>query len=148
MEVILLEKVANLGGLGDKVKVKSGFGRNYLVPFGKAVPATAENVKQFEMRRAELEKAAGEKLNSANSRAEAINGKEITLVAKAGDEGKLFGSVGTRDIAAAITELGAKVEKSEIKLPEGALRAIGEYDIDVQLHSDIVATVKVIIVAE
>jgi large subunit ribosomal protein L9 len=148
MEVILLEKVAKLGGLGDKVKVKSGFGRNYLVPYGKAVPATAENVKQFEVRRAELEKTAADKLNLANTRAEAINGKELTMVAKAGDEGKLFGSIGTRDIAAAASELGVKIEKSEIKLPEGALRAIGEYDVDVQLHSDIVATVKVIVVAE
>ena len=148
MEVILLEKVTNLGSLGDKVKVKSGYGRNYLLPFGKAVPATAENVKQFEVRRAELEKVATDKLNKANARAEAINGKEMTMVAKAGDEGKLFGSIGTKDIAAAVSELGVEIEKSEIKLPEGALRAIGEYDIDIQLHTDIVASVRVIVIAE
>ena len=148
MDVILLEKVTNLGGLGDKVKVKSGYGRNFLLPFGKAVPATAENVKQFEMRRAELEKVASDRLNDANARAETINGKEVTMVAKAGDEGKLFGSIGTRDIAAVVSELGVSVEKSEIRLPEGALRAIGDYDIDVQLHSDVIATIKVIVVAE
>ena len=128
--------------------MKSGYGRNFLLPFGKAVPATAENVKQFEARRTELEKVATDKLKQASARAEAINGKEITMVAKAGDEGKLFGSIGTRDIATAVTELGAEVEKSEIRLPEGALRAIGEYDIDVQLHSDVIASIKVIVVAE
>ena len=148
MEVILLEKVTNLGSLGDKVKVKSGYGRNYLLPYGKAVAATEENVKQFETRRAELEKAANEKLSAAQKRAETINGKDITIVAKAGDEGKLFGSVGTKDIAESISKLGTEIEKSEIKLPEGALRSVGEYDIDVQLHSDVVASVKVIIVAE
>ncbi len=148
MEVILLDKVTNLGGLGDKVKVKSGYGRNYLLPYGKAVPATAENVKHFEERRAELEKAAGEKLSAAQSRADMVNGKDVTIVAKAGDEGKLFGSIGTRDIAQAISAMGTEIEKSEVKLPEGALRAIGEYEIDLQLHSDVVATVKVIIVAE
>jgi len=148
MEVILLEKVTNLGGLGDKVKVKSGYGRNYLVPYGKAVPATADNVKQFEARRAELEKVAADKLSKAKSRADLIEGKEVTIVAKAGDEGKLFGSIGTRDIAEAISAPGVEIEKSEVKLPEGALRSIGEYDIDIQLHTDIVSNIKLIVVAE
>jgi len=148
MEVILLEKVTNLGGLGDKVRVKSGYGRNFLIPYGKAVPATAGNVQQFEARRAELEQVATEKLNKARIRSEVLDGKEITIVAKAGDEGKLFGSIGTRDIASAISELGADVEKSEVKLPEGALRSTGEYEIDVQLHTDILTTVKLKIVAE
>ncbi len=148
MEVILLEKVANLGSLGDQVKVRSGYGRNYLVPYGKAVPATKANVEMFEQRRAELEKAQAEKLSTAQSRADALNGKEVTIVSKAGDEGKLFGSVGTRDIADAITTLGTEVAKAEVKLPEGALRTTGEFEIDLQLHSDVFATVKVIIVAE
>ena len=119
-----------------------------LLPFGKAVPATAENVEQFEARRAELEKTAASKLSAAMTRAEAINGKDLTLVAKAGDEGKLFGSIGARDIADAVSGLGAEISKSEVKLPAGALRTIGEYEIDVQLHSDVVATVKVIVIAE
>ncbi|OZG72305.1 50S ribosomal protein L9 [Hahella sp. CCB-MM4] len=148
MEVILLEKVANLGSLGDQVKVRSGYGRNYLVPYGKAVPATKANVEMFEQRRAELEKSQAEKLSAAQSRADALNGKEVTIVSKAGDEGKLFGSVGTRDIADAITTLGTEVAKAEVKLPEGALRTTGEFEIDLQLHSDVFATVKVIIVAE
>ncbi|MDG9669577.1 50S ribosomal protein L9 [Hahella sp. CR1] len=148
MEVILLEKVANLGNLGDKVKVRAGYGRNFLVPYGKAVPATKANVEQFEARRAELEKAAAEKLSEAQTRAEAINGKEVTIVAKSGDEGKLFGSVGTKDIADAVTALGVEVEKSEVRLPEGALRNTGEYEVDVQMHTDVTATVKVIVVGE
>lgn len=148
MEVILLEKVTNLGGLGDKVRVKSGYGRNFLIPYGKAVPATAGNVQQFEARRTELEQAASEKLNKARTRAEVIDGREITIVAKAGDEGKLFGSIGTRDIASAISELGADIEKSEVKLPGGALRSTGEFEIDVQLHTDIVAAVKLTVIAE
>ncbi|ABC28561.1 ribosomal protein L9 [Hahella chejuensis KCTC 2396] len=148
MEVILLEKVANLGNLGDKVKVRAGYGRNFLVPYGKAVPATKANVEQFEARRAELEKSAAEKLSAAQARAEAINGKEVTIVAKSGDEGKLFGSVGTKDIADAVTALGVEVEKSEVRLPEGALRNTGEYEVDVQMHTDVTATVKVIVVGE
>ncbi|WLQ11589.1 50S ribosomal protein L9 [Hahella aquimaris] len=148
MEVILLEKVANLGNLGDKVKVRAGYGRNFLVPYGKAVPATKANVEQFEARRAELEKAAAEKLSEAQARAEAINGKEVTIVAKSGDEGKLFGSVGTKDIADAVSALGVEVEKSEVRLPEGALRNTGEYEVDVQMHTDVTATVKVIVVGE
>ena len=146
MEVILLEKVGKLGNLGDKVSVKSGFGRNYLVPQGKAVPATATNVVKFEERRAELESAAAEKLAAATARAEVLNALELTITAKCGEEGKLFGSIGTRDIADAITAAGAEVDKSEVRLPEGALRAIGEFEIAVQLHPEVTATVKLAVV--
>ncbi|ARU55166.1 50S ribosomal subunit protein L9 [Oleiphilus messinensis] len=148
MEVILLEKVGKLGGLGDKVAVKAGFGRNFLIPYGKAVPATKENVEQFEARRAELEKQAAEKLAAAQSRSEELSGKEVTIVAKAGDEGKLFGSIGVRDVADAFTAAGIAVEKSEVRLPEGPLRAVGEYEIALHLFTDVDTTVKVIVVAE
>ena len=148
MEVILLEKVANHGSLGDKVKVKAGYGRNYLLPYGKAVPATEENLKAFEERRAELEKAAAEKLAAAQARAEALEGASFTITAKAGEEGKLFGSIGVRDIAEAITAAGTDVEKSEVRLPEGPIRAIGEYEIDLQLHSDVEVAIKLAVVAE
>ncbi len=148
MEVILLEKIANLGNLGDKVTVKSGYGRNFLVPQGKAVAATAEKIAEFEQRRAELEKAAAEKLAAAESRSEAISKLEIVITQKAGDEGKLFGSVGTQNIADAITAAGAKVEKHEVRLPEGVIRNIGEYNIDINLHSDVTVTLPVKIVAE
>ncbi len=148
MEVILLEKIGKLGNLGDKVSVKSGFGRNYLVPQGKAVPATEANVAKFEERRAELEAAAAEKLSAATARAEALNEKEVTITAKCGDEGKLFGSIGTRDIADAITAAGAEVCKSEVRLPEGALRSIGEFDIAIQLHPEVTTTVKLAVVGE
>ncbi|RDE25035.1 50S ribosomal protein L9 [Motiliproteus coralliicola] len=148
MEVILLEKVGKLGGLGDKVNVKAGYGRNYLVPYGKAVPATKSNIESFEARRAELEKAAAEKLAAAEARAEKLNELELTIVAKAGDEGKLFGSIGTRDIADAIAAAGGDADKSEVRLPEGVLRSTGEYEIDVQLHSDVTAVVKLNVTAE
>lgn len=148
MEVILLEKVANLGSLGDKVKVKAGYGRNFLLPYGKAVAATEVNLKAFEERRAELEKAAAEKLAAAQSRAEALEGASFTITSKAGDEGKLFGSIGVRDIADAITAAGTDVEKSEVRLPEGPLRVVGEYDIELQLHTDVTVEVKVAVVAE
>ena len=148
MEVILLEKIGKLGNLGDKVSVKSGFGRNYLVPQGKAVPATEANVAKFEELRAELEAAAAEKLATATARAEGLNEKEVTITAKCGDEGKLFGSIGTRDIADAITAAGAEVSKSEVRLPEGALRSIGEFDIAIQLHPEVTATVKLAVVGE
>ncbi|RRJ82302.1 50S ribosomal protein L9 [Aestuariirhabdus litorea] len=145
MEVILLERISNLGNLGDKVNVKSGYGRNFLIPFGKAVPATASNVAEFEARRAELEKIAAEKRAAAEARAEKLSGLEVTIEAKAGDEGKLFGSIGTRDLADAITAAGVEVDKSEVRLPEGVLRQVGEFEIDLQLHSDVTATVKVIV---
>ncbi|MGO1693842.1 MAG: 50S ribosomal protein L9 [Marinobacter sp.] len=147
MEVILLEKVANLGSLGDKVKVKSGYGRNFLLPYGKAAPATEANVKAFEERRAELEKAAADKLATAQSRAEALEGASFTVTSKAGDEGKLFGSIGVRDIADAITAAGTDVEKSEVRLPEGPLRLAGEYEIELHLHSDVEVTVTLAVVA-
>lgn len=148
MEVILLEKVANLGTLGDKVVVKPGYGRNFLIPQGKAVRASAEKMAEFEARRAELEKAAAEKLSDAEARAAKMAEIELTLTAKSGDEGKLFGSIGARDLAEAITSTGVAVEKSEIRLPEGPIRSVGEYDVAVQLHTDIAATIKVFIVAE
>lgn len=148
MEVILLEKIGKLGNLGDKVSVKAGYGRNFLVPQGKAVPATEANVAKFEERRAELEAAAAEALAAANARAEALNEKEVTIVSKAGDEGKLFGSIGTKDIADAITAAGAEVEKSEVRLPEGALRHTGEFEVAIQLHPEVTATIKLAIVAE
>lgn len=148
MEVILLEKVGKLGGLGDKVNVKAGFGRNYLMPFGKAVPATAANLETFETRRAELEKAASDKLVAAQARAEELNEVELSVVAKAGDEGKLFGSIGTNDIADAISSAGIEVAKSEVRLPEGAIRATGEYSVAIQLHPEVTATVGIVVVGE
>ena len=149
MEVILLEKISNLGGLGDKVDVKPGFGRNYLIPQGKAVPATEEAVAQFEARRAELEAAAAESLAAAEARVAAINGLDmVTIAANAGEEGKLFGSIGTRDIADAVTAAGAEIDKAEVRLPEGALRELGEYEVSIQVHSDVTALVTLAIVAE
>ena len=149
MEVILLEKVANLGDLGDKVTVKSGYGRNYLVPGKKAVPATADNVKVFEERRAELEKAAAEALAAAQARAEKLAALEnVVIKSNAGEEGKLFGSVSVADIADAVTAAGVEIAKSEVSMPEGPIRMIGEYDVDVHLHSDVTETVKVVVEAE
>jgi len=148
MEIILLEKVVNLGNLGDKVNVKSGYARNFLIPQLKAVRATREKVAEFEARRAELEKAAADKLAVAEKRATAIAKVDVTIAHKAGDEGKLFGSVGTVDIAAAITAAGAEVDKSEVRMPEGIIRHIGEFAIDIHLHADVTATVNVKVVAE
>jgi large subunit ribosomal protein L9 len=149
MEVILLENISNLGGLGDRVDVKAGFGRNFLIPQGKAVPATEANVAQFETRRSELEAAAAELLAAAESRAAAINELQlVTIEANAGEEGKLFGSIGTRDIAEAITAAGCDVDKAEVRLPEGALRDIGEYEVAVQVHGDVTASVAIAVVPE
>jgi large subunit ribosomal protein L9 len=149
MNIILLDKIANLGGLGDKVIVKSGYARNFLFPQGKAVPATKINVEKFEQRRAELEAASADKLIAAQARADKLNALEnLTIAAPAGDEGKLFGSVGTRDIAQAITDAGVEVTKAEVKLPEGTLRDTGEFEIDIQVHSDVMANVKLTIIAE
>ena len=149
MEVILLENIGNLGDLGDKVDVKAGFGRNYLIPKGKAVPATEDNVAQFEARRAELEAAAAEATSAAEARAEAINALGlISIAANAGEEGKLFGSIGTRDIADAVNAAGCEVEKSEVRLPEGALRELGEYEIAIQLHGDVTAMIAVAVIPE
>lgn len=148
MQVILLDKIANLGGLGDQVVVKSGFARNFLFPQGKAVPATKANIETFEARRADLEAKIAEDLAAAQARADKLEAlAEVTLVSKAGDEGKLFGSIGTRDIADAVTAAGVEVEKSEVRLPEGPLRNVGEYDIVLHLHTDVEATVKLVVVA-
>ena len=149
MNIILLDKVANLGGLGDQVSVKSGYARNFLFPQGKAVPATKLNVEKFEARRAELEAKITEVLAAAQARADQLTALEpVSIAAPAGDEGKLFGSIGTRDIADAVSAAGVKVTKTEVKLPTGTLRDLGEYDIDVQLHAEVTTTVKVVIVAE
>ncbi len=149
MEVILLENIGNLGGLGDKVTVKAGFGRNYLIPQGKAVPATDANVAEFEARRAELERAAAEALTAAQTRAESFAGLGVvTIAANAGEEGKLFGSIGTRDIAEAITAAGCEVDKAEIRLPDGALREIGEYSVALQVHPEVMTDVTVAVVPE
>ena len=149
MEVILLENISNLGGLGDKVDVKAGFGRNYLIPQGKAVPATETALAEFEARRAELEAAANEALAAAEARAETLNALGlITITANAGEEGKLFGSIGTRDIAEAVSAAGAAIDKAEVRLPEGALREIGEYEIDIQVHGEVTAIIAVAVVPE
>jgi len=148
MEVILLEKVENLGGLGDRVNVKPGYGRNFLIPSGKATPATEEHIKAFEARRAELEQAAAEALAQAETRRDKLEGMSVTIKAKAGDEGKLFGSVGTADIAEAITAAGVAVERSEVRLPEGAFRQIGEYSVHVHLHTDVNTEITLNIEAE
>jgi large subunit ribosomal protein L9 len=149
MDIILLDKIANLGGLGDKVTVKSGYARNFLFPQGKAVPATKANLEKFEQRRAELEAKIAEQLTAAQARAEKVQAlAEVTIAAPAGDEGKLFGSVGTRDIAEAITAAGVEVSKAEVKLPTGTLRETGEFEIDLQLHSDVMTSIKLIIIQE
>ena len=147
MQVILLDKVANLGSLGDQVNVKAGYARNFLVPQGKAVPATKKNIEFFEARRAELEAKLAEVLAAANARAE--NALEtVTIASKAGDEGKLFGSIGTRDIADAVTAAGVEVAKSEVRLPNGVLRTTGEHEVSFQVHSEVFAKVIVNVVAE
>lgn len=148
MEVILLEKVGKVGGLGSKVNVKAGHARNYLIPQGKAVIANAKNIEEFEVRRAELEKAAQEKLSVARERADKINELELTVTTAAGDEGKLFGSVGVRDLADLITAAGIEVAKHEVRLPNGPIRTVGEFEIDVQLHAEVHATLHLIVAAE
>ena len=148
MNVILLERVNNLGDLGDEVSVKPGFARNYLIPNAKAVQANNANREVFEQRRAELEAKANEILGVAKSRAEKIEGHILTIMVKSGEEGRLYGSVGTQDIADALTADGHEVERSEVRLPDGAIRAIGEYDIAVQLHSDVTAGIKAAVVEE
>ena len=148
MEVILLEKVENLGSLGDRVNVKPGYGRNFLIPSGKATPATEEHIKAFEARRAELEKAAAEVLAEAEARRDRRQDMTVTVQAKAGDEGKLFGSVGTADIAEAITAAGVEVERSEVRLPEGAFRQLGEYQVQLHLHSDVNTEITLLIEPE
>lgn len=148
MELILLEKVTNLGDLGDKVKVKPGYGRNYLMPNGKAAQATAKNLAEFEARRAELEKLALQKLSTAEERCAALRGFEITLTANAGEEGKLYGSIGPREIADAVTEKGIQLEKAEVIMGEGPIRYTGEHNVLVHLHADVETEIKVFVNAE
>ena len=148
MEVILLEKVENLGNLGDRVNVKPGYGRNFLIPSGKATPATEEHIKAFEERRAELEKAAADSLASAEARRDQLADMTVTITAKAGDEGKLFGSGGTSDIAEAVVAAGVNIERHEVRLPEGAFRQIGEYKVDIHLHTDVNAEITLVVEAE
>jgi large subunit ribosomal protein L9 len=147
MDVILLTKVANLGNIGDRVKVKSGYGRNFLLPKGKATLATPENVKKFEARRAELEKVAREQFQDAESRAAAFKDFKLQITAKAGTEGKLFGSIGTADIAEAATNAGHKVARAEVRLPTGPLRTVGEHTITLHLHTDIDVQLPVVAIA-
>ncbi|MEJ1335410.1 MAG: 50S ribosomal protein L9 [Candidatus Sedimenticola sp. (ex Thyasira tokunagai)] len=147
MEVILLEKVDNLGGLGDKVTVKSGFGRNYLIPQSKAVSATKSNLEAFEARRSELEKQAGEAVAAAEARKTKLEEITATVARKAGEEGRLFGSVGTADIAAAVIEAGVTLLKKEIRLPDGPFHTLGEFEVQVHLHSDVDATIKLVVEA-
>jgi large subunit ribosomal protein L9 len=148
MDVILLQKVANLGAIGDRVKVRSGYGRNYLLPSGRATAATPANVARFEARRAELEKMAAAELASAQQRAESLRDFRLSITAKAGAEGKLFGSVGTNDIAEGCTAAGHKVSRAEVRLSTGPLRAVGEYQVPLHLHTDVEVPLTVIIVAE
>ena len=148
MEVILLEKVANLGNLGDKVSVKAGYGRNFLIPQSKAVPASKENIEKFEARRADLEKAAAEAVADAKKRAEHLaNTGKVTIGSNAGDEGKLFGSVGPADVADALTATGVVIEKREVLMPEGPIHQVGEYEFNIRLHSDVIQAVTVVVVA-
>jgi large subunit ribosomal protein L9 len=149
VQVILMERIRNLGALGDKVNVKAGYGRNYLIPEGKAVFATPVNIEKFEAKRAELEKIEAGHLQEAVDKKNALESLgTITIRSKSGDEGKLFGSIGTRDIADAITAAGVEVTKSEVDLPTGVIRMTGDYDIVLELHSDVTATVKLSIVSE
>jgi large subunit ribosomal protein L9 len=149
MEVILLNKVSNLGNLGDKVRVKNGYARNYLIPSGKAKPATAENIKEFEARRTELEKLADEALGGAKEHKAKIDALgSITIRVKAGGEGKLFGSVGTFDIVEAVNAAGVSLEKRHVRMPAGNLREVGEYDIVIHLHTDVETKLKVVVAAE
>lgn len=147
MQVILLERIGNLGDLGDEVAVRNGYGRNFLIPQGKAVRATKANREMFETRRAELEAQAKERLDGARGRAAGLEGVTVTIAARA-DEGKLYGSVGPREIADALTAAGQEVAIAEVKMPLGAIREVGEFEVDVQLHSDVLTTVGVLVIAE
>ena len=145
MDLILLEKVQNLGDLGDLVKVKAGFGRNYLVPQGKAAPATKENLEKFEARRAELEAAAQDKLGQAKTRQASLAEVVVQISANASEEGNLYGSIGPREVASAVSALGHEVNKSEVVMGEGPIRTVGEFDVVLHLHADVETTVKVIV---
>ena len=148
MEVILLEKIGKLGSLGDRVTVKGGYARNFLLPQGRAVLASEANVGEFEARRTELEKSAQDQMDSATLRAEGLNPKVVEIMAKAGEEGKLFGSIGTRDIAEAAVAKGFLLDKSEIRLPEGPLRSLGNHEVQCQLHADVFTTITVMVSGE
>ena len=149
MQVILLENIGKLGNLGDQVNVKSGYGRNYLIPYGKAVPATETSIAEFEQRRAELEAAAAERVAAAQVRADQLAALgSVTVAANASDEGKLFGSVGTREVADLITAAGVELNKSEVLMPNGAIREVGEFTVDIQLHAEVSQTVQVVVTAE
>ena len=149
MQVILLDKIAHLGKVGDQVNVKSGFARNYLIPQGKAVMATKANIEHFEARRAELEEKAAQALAAAADRAARLEALgSVTIAAKAGDEGRLFGSIGTRDIAETITAKGVEVAKSEVRLPNGLIRTLGEHEVTFQFHGEVFSHLNVVIVAE
>lgn len=148
MQVILLQRVVNLGKLGETVDVKAGYGRNYLIPQGKALPANEANIAKFEARRAELEAIEAKELQEAQSRADALSDVNVIMRAKVGDEGKLFGSIGARDIADALTASGLPVDRSEVKMPEGSFRQVGEYKVTIQLHHDITADIMVTILSE
>lgn len=148
MEVILLEKVENLGAIGDRVKVKSGFGRNFLLPRGKATLATPDNIALFEARRADLERKQAEELAAAQARGVALQALTLRLAAKAGTEGKLFGSLGTSDIAEACTAAGVELKRSEVRLPDGPIRTLGDHSVDLHLHSDVTVPIKVTVIAE
>lgn len=148
MNIILLERISNLGHLGEEVAVKNGYARNYLIPTGKAVRANAENRKEFEGRREELERAANAKLTDANDRAAKLVDRSVVIVARASEEGKLYGSVGTAEIARALTDSILPVTKAEVRMPEGAIRAIGEYEVDIHLYADVTQQVQVQVVAE
>lgn len=148
MQVILLQRVINLGKLGETVNVKNGYGRNYLIPQGKALPATAANVAKFEARRAELEAVEAKELADARARADDLADVNVIMRAKVGDEGKLFGSIGTKDIADALTKSGLPVDRTEIKMPDGAFRQVGEYSVQIQLHHDVFTQITVTIISE
>jgi large subunit ribosomal protein L9 len=148
MEVILLERIEKLGNLGDRVTVAPGYGRNFLIPKGKAAKATKENIAHSETRRAELEKRAADSLSTAQSRVEELADLVVTLAAKAGNEGRLFGSVGAGDIAEAVTAAGIRLEKREVRLPQGPIRQVGEYDVDIHLYSDVETQIRVNVMAE
>ena len=148
MQVILMEKVANLGGLGDVVKVKDGFARNFLIPQGKAKRATPENIKHFEGRRAELEKAQNEQLTKAKERGEKLEGLKIQITQKAGVDGRLFGSVTNYDVVEALGKQGHEVERSQVRMPQGPLKQVGEFPIQISLHTDVTATITVVVIGE
>jgi large subunit ribosomal protein L9 len=148
VEIILLQKVESLGNLGDRVRVKSGYGRNFLIPTGKATEATPQNIARFEARRAELEEQLAKALAVAKARAQELTDVVVTLAVKAGNEGRLFGSVGAADIAEAVSAVGIELKKNEVRLPRGAIRQLGEYEVEVRLHSDVSTKIRVNVIAE